>query len=339
MRVEIIGSLLICNSIALIVPVDRPTYKETARSRYEDDDDEYEDGRVYAGDWQEVFLGDDQRKIEDMMLKEIPGRFVVISFGSEGPPFDTGLDLRDDANTFTNSCSAAGYECRVWHPRNFTGEDAWAVEDHPDECWPKNPTYCHMNLGAWKLVMLERELDMLSQGDTLLYSDGNTKRSARYQDIPDWKVSSAFAFKQSKADIVMAWEAKGGLIEPLTLNSWTSPRVVRELGPPHPEHEYFKARMLNAAHILVRKTERTMTFIRELRLALSLHHNWMTSPGAGEKTQKGFQHANGEQQVLNVYLRKAVLNGTLPADWPGFKAYGHRWATSAWRCWPSCETV
>jgi len=97
--------------------------------------------------------------------------------------------------------------------------------------------------------------------------------------------------------------------------------------------------MVNAAHILVRKSAQTMTFIREIRQALHDHHNWMTSPSTDEEVQEGFQHANGEQQVLNVYFRKAILDGKLPADWPGFKAGGHQWASSAWSCWQSCEPV
>jgi len=69
-----------------------------------------------------------------------------------------------------------------------------------------NPTYCHMNQGAWKLVLIERELDMLEDGDVLLYSDGNLDKYRTFLDVPDWKVSSAFALKQSGSDIVMAWK-------------------------------------------------------------------------------------------------------------------------------------
>jgi len=300
------------------------------------DDDEYV---IDNEDWPGVSLGDDQQKIDQMVLKEIPKRFVVVSFGSEGPPHDTGLDLKADAQKFIDVCSATGYECRIWHPRNFTGEDAWAVEDYPNECWTKNPGYCHMNLGAWKLKMIERELERMNDGDTLLYTDGNTKRSARLEDIALWKASTAYALKLSKSPITMAWEAKGRLIEPLILRQWTSPRVVRELGAPYPEHEFFEARMLNAAHIAVRKTKQTMAMIREVTQMAHDHHNWLNSPSEGEQIQEGFQHANGEQQVLNVYLRKAILDGKLPANWPGFKAYGHQWVTTAWRCWKSCDTV
>jgi hypothetical protein len=260
------------------------------------------------------------------VTREIANGFRVISFGSEGQPHDTGKDLTAAMLKFTNLARSYGFASDVYYPRNFTnGADAWAVKDYPSECWPKNPTYCHVNFGAWKAVMLERALKKANAGDVILYSDGDPGRSSHPEDMSGWKTASAWALSRAKADIVIAWE------ENLKMRGWVNAKVVRELGSAFPEDDYYDWGLLNAAHILVRKSPQSEQFVQEAKKAMRDHHDWMTSPGSHYQPQKGFQWSTGDQNVWNVVLRKAVLNGKLPASWPGFSARNHRWNINVFR--------
>ena len=111
-----------------------------------------------------------------------PARFVIVSFLSMGPPFDEGLNLKEERELLKGIAgppiSDALYISSPFHLEN----DPWwraffrPYPDTPEWILPTNPGCHKVGYSKYKLLLLYRAMQMEPPGTIIMYMDGNVRK-------------------------------------------------------------------------------------------------------------------------------------------------------------------
>jgi hypothetical protein len=230
----------------------------------------------------------------------------VVSFGSEGPPFDAGLALGQAVlQEWGRMCMAGGATTyKGYTPRSLIQEnpdDAWSVKRYSDEHWMH--AYHLVGLGGWRSVIFNRAMQQAADGDVVVVHCSNFPKypcmkyfASRLRDY----VSAVMSFTDFYApphDHVAAYCAGE------VLNLIEDPQL-RDIAA----HAPMGRGRLIIAHVNDKTRRFAQIFYETLKanpLLLSSHRKTGHPGGA-------YHHHTAEQAVLNAL---AFREGMFPRDW------------------------
>ena len=248
-------------------------------------------------------------------------RFIVVTFYSEGSPWDAGLSLVDEERHFRAAVEPYVDEVRSFCPRSMAAQwegaevycrdySEW-IERHPlrYQLRRRNPAWEKMGFMAWKPFLLSALLhdDTILPGDVIFYHDVNFKKYPAYTRTPaEWREVSLRILDEVGCDIFCP---EGGRCE-----SDAKAFLVRR----YLHDSVGLERGAWAGLIVCRKSSQSIEFIDEWKMMCDDLDN--LSPLPNPKPYAGAHWHAPEQAVLGVLALKWKQEGRLPAAWPLYAA-------------------
>jgi hypothetical protein len=232
----------------------------------------------------------------------------AVSFASEGYPHDEGLPLGHNMLLdWGKMCIDGGATTYTWFTPSMlnTDEDAWCVKRYSDEHTMKiNPGYHKVGLGAWRIVILRKVMDISADGDVVLV------HCANYNKYPHMKM-----FAKNLRAYVMAVTQLTDVYSPphCVVGNYTTKDVLELIPDVKIRSMVVSAPMGQCRLIVVKVNERTRGFIELLEETLK-NRPLLLSPCRKIPCYTPFSHCTAEQSVFNVL---AYREGFFPVNWRG----------------------
>ena len=254
-------------------------------------------------------------------MRSVAPRFIVVTFYSEGSPWDAGLSLVDEERHFRAVVEPYVDEVRSFCPRSISalwqGADAYCrdysewIEQHPlrYQLKRRNPGWEKMGFLAWKPFLLSALLhdDAIRTGDVIFYHDVNLRKYPAYSRTPaEWRAVSLRILDELGCDIFSP--------EAVRLESDTKAFLVRR----YLHESAGLERVVWAGMIVCRKSSQSLEFIDEWRAMCEDIDN--LSPLPNPNPYVGAHWHAVDQAVLGVLALKWKQEGRLPAAWPLYAA-------------------
>ena len=238
----------------------------------------------------------------------------LLSFCSEGPPYDEGFSLSETSTQIKERLSTFFEDIFIHTKRTLKclpdSEDICNCYDEPLD----QNTYAH-NFGYFdfKPFLIDYTLKNIPEGSLLLYHDGNFVKNEQYWQT-DWEniisISEAM-LRENSSDIWFQIEREGvyvkSYVKEHTLDYFFSKDEKRVVKNSH---------LINAARILVRNNDFGRQFISEYLNLCKNKDLIAKSPKYNQDSEFGW--SCGDQDVLNCLVYRYILDGKLPKTFPRF---------------------
>lgn len=263
----------------------------------------------------------------------------LVTFCTEGPPYDNGYDLTDCASQIREKLSQYFEEIFIFTPRTLK-----LLPGSDDFCnsWPEaldaNPNANHVGYFDFKSFLIDHVLQKIPEGSILMYHDGNFKRCPNYWES-DWKnIDQILNYLLSihGHDVFCCFEQKEVKVKNNVKNY-----VLTTLFPDSNERKIVAESMLiNAAKIIVRNSNFSRQFIKEF-MELCLRKDLLAKSPTGDIDPE-FKWSCGDQDVLNALIYRYILDGKLSPQFPGitflyrvmtFERKFFTWKFENWEPW------
>lgn len=248
-------------------------------------------------------------------------RFVVVTFGSMGPPYDEGINLQAARSKFMDLVGPHADEVRMFSPSDLRDDPWWAANFHvyPDTVeWVIQHNPGGNRIGYWKHkpLLLLRAMQSEPEGTLIMYMDVNV---LKYPDltagVAEWRNVSAFVFDEIwPADIWLGYEDAGAS----RVKNFCKGYTVHNISAPRFADRIFERSLLVGNRILVRNTAALRRMFEEELLPLFTDDRLLANyPQDGTHAQL-FWHT-ADQAVWNAFLFNRQYLGKLPRVWPKFE--------------------
>ena len=261
-----------------------------------------------------------------------------ITFYSQGPPYDNGLDLSKTENNVKQRVSPFVDTFKAYHCKDISDdpEFVWSIKDwsiidpiykrHNDGWWsPMYNKYVDINNGcdttgfyAWKAVCILKRFNEIPYGDIVYYHDGNFDKEINfhwtkypyYEGMNTWKSLITTILNNIKSDIFIPWEQNSGL-QPLR------PFCRKHCFEKMAEFTdyYTNYDCLWAGLIVMRKTKLSEQFLNDVINSLKDIELISNYP---EDKDKSLKWHTWDQPIWTIMARKYIKDGLLPKNWPKY---------------------
>lgn len=238
----------------------------------------------------------------------------LLSFCSEGPPYDEGFSLLETSNQIKERLSPFFEDIFVHTKRTLkclpNSEDICNCYDEPLD----QNTHVH-NFGYFdfKPFLIDYTLKNIPEGSLLLYHDGNFVKNEQYWQT-DWENITSISetmLSENSSDIWFQMERDNCYVKSF-VKEYTLDYFFNEK-----EKEVIKnCHLINAAKILIRNNDFGRKFISEY-LELCKNKN-LIAKSPNHNPDPEFEWSCGDQDVLNCLTYRYILDGKLPRTFPRF---------------------
>ena len=248
-------------------------------------------------------------------------RFIVVTFYSEGSPWDAGISLVDEERQFRAAVEPYVDEVRSYCPRTLSALWPGSEKYHRDytewlECHPSRGELRHFNRGwakigfqGWKPFLLQSLLhdDSIQTDDVIFYHDVNFRKYPAFSRTPaEWRDVSLRILDDLGCDV---FSPEGGRLE-ADAKAFLVRRYLNESAG--------LERGVRAGLILLRKSQQSIDFIDEWKTMCDDLDN--LSPLPNPKPYAGAVWHAPEQSTMSVLAVRWKQEGRLPAEWPLYTA-------------------
>ena len=184
-------------------------------------------------------------------------RFVIVTFGSLGPPHDDGINMQAARSKFMDLVGPHADEVRMFAPSDLRDDPWWAANFHvyPDTVeWVIQHNPGGNRIGYWKHkpLLLLRAMQSEPEGAVIMYMDVNV---LKYPDltvgVAEWRNVSAFVFHEIwPADIWLGYEDAGVS----RVKNFCKGYTVHNISVPRFADRIFERSLLVGNRILVRNS-------------------------------------------------------------------------------------
>ena len=254
-----------------------------------------------------------------------------ISFFSEGPPFDNGLDLKETEKNVNNLINGCLDTFTAYHPKDFADdpEFAWSIQDwsktdekytRPDAGWwsPMMNKFADVNKGcdktgfyAWKAACIIKKMREIPDGDIVFFHDGNFDKYKNYYEGKDkCKTLIHTILNKIKCDVFIPWEQNSNC---QLIRQFSRRQTFEKVG--EFTDYYTKYNCLWSGLIIMRKSDFSRTFLDDMVIALKDIDNISNFP---PDNSPELQWHTWDQPVWTILARKYIKENKLPEKWPYF---------------------
>ncbi len=236
----------------------------------------------------------------------------VVSFASEGAPYDQGIPLGTETlEEWGRLCLAGGATTfKGYTPRSIIAEnpeDAWAVKffDPAQHSMPMNAGYHAVGLGGWRALILNKAMKSAKDGDIVVVHCANFHKS------PCMKI---FASRlREYAETVMSFT---NFFAPphQRVASYSGSQVLSLISDPIVRDAAAGAPMPRIRFVIVRVNDATRRFAQIFEDVVKSDPTLLSPCGKTAYPGHGFSHHTAEQAVFGVL---AYREGLIPVKWQG----------------------
>ena len=271
-----------------------------------------------------------KNKLYEIMDSKYP-KIHFISFFSEGPPIDNGLDLKKTEKNVYNLINGCLDTFTAYHPKDFANDPEfswsvkdWATEDQkyarPNSGWwsPMHKKFLDVGKGsdrtgfyAWKIVCIIKKMREIPDGDIVFFHDGNFDKYINYYEGKDkCKTLIHTILNKINCDVFISWEFNSNLVP---LRMFCRRQTFEKLA--EFSDYYTKYDLLWSGIIIIRKSKLSDEFLNDVLVGCKdieclSHYPPDNDPELVLHTP--------EQAILSVIARKYIKENKLPEKWPYF---------------------
>jgi hypothetical protein len=228
-----------------------------------------------------------------------------ISFCTQGYPYDNAENLLNCkkrietifSKYFKNIEIYTSEKCSDENPE-FKDNYLQYYEEYSN--LPNHSRGCRHSFWKWKPYIILKELEKIKENDIVIYQDCNIIKYPFLENnlvLENYKETIKDLFDKTKNDILIASENKSHLSKHYVKNE-----VFKTIGEESDDYKNFP--ILSARRIIIKKTNKTVQFIKEWA---DLCHTELILP---EKIQQPELKWNThDQAILTVLYKKYIKNG------------------------------
>lgn len=251
-----------------------------------------------------------------LLFGEYSMRIKVISFYTEGEPYDGGANLRSGMYTFRQIAEESGYLFDSYTPARLEAMGAGIFSNPiPDEFESNSNKYYHkIGFMAWKSFIIYDALKDMDDGDVVFYLDSNIGKYPSLRNmIKDAKYISNTALENY--DFYVGREF---VDQSFPLIQFAHREVIDELGKGTDFVKHFPNLIVN--NIICRKTRFSEDILLDW-MSLCLIDRFLYIKNKSSLQYDDFKWSCPEQSVLNAIIARHIQEGLLPWNYPGI-CYG-----------------
>jgi len=236
----------------------------------------------------------------------------VVSFYTEGAPFDDGLSLSDCGEELRSVVTSQGAAFEAYTPRRLQALGADILTKRFDDVYKlvRNPGYHTVGMGAWKPFVMLHALQNMDRDGVVIYTDANVRRYPGLASAAE-DISTLASRGLGEYDFFIGREAPD---QRRRAAQFSSARQLFSIG----NNTIFSCNF--PIHIANRLMVRNTPLAREilvLWLALCMQESLILPPVGNQAVHPEFLWFCAEQSVLNMIIANYVEEGILPYYYPG----------------------
>lgn len=234
----------------------------------------------------------------------------LITFNTQGSPYDDGIDLTNASTLFENEFkdkvdffTSFNTEKMIKLYPNFKSE---FLKVYPEYNYHEHKRGCNMGFWSWKPFVIYNYLKKMKDNDILVYHDCNIIRYPFFKlDVNNFKENVKSLFKHSNADVMVAFE--NPYSDDLKCKHYVKTEVFQKFGK---DNDYYKNfPLLHANRIFIRKSKLSENFVFNWLLLCKTN---LILPEINENI-KWHTH---DQAILTVLYRKYIELGYFDQNSP-----------------------
>jgi len=245
----------------------------------------------------------------------VPEKTHFISFHTEGPPHDQGLDfIKYRELTITKASEHFDNVC-IYTPRMLSelGYDRYLKMY---ERTPMLSTYYKIpGLSAFRPVMMLHELSKMNDGDLLVHRDINYEKYPNYKHFDNIVEIAKECLEKCGSDFFVPFNIQYNecqVDKHLIHNTKTN--VIRELGEDHPFSYMFP--QIHAFLFIMRKSTETIEILNEWKTALE-NDEWLDGKVYGDMHPEFCGLTLLDNALLSMVIANRIRKNKLPEKYPG----------------------
>lgn len=249
-----------------------------------------------------------------------PPRFVIISFGLMGPPFDDGLNLQAVRARLKALISPHADAVFMYSPSDLKNDSWWAANYHvyPDTIeWiiPSNPGGHKIGYWKHKPLLLYRKMQKEPEGSIIMYMDVNVDRHPNLEiGVEQWRNVSTYVLDENwPADVWLGYEDP----KASRVKEFCKGYAVRKISDSRFTDRIFERSLLVANRIVVRNTARVRKMFWDELLPLFTDDSILANYPQNGSHKDFFVHTS-DQAIWNTFFFNRQYLGKLPRIWPKF---------------------
>ena len=237
-------------------------------------------------------------------------RLFFITFGSEGPPHDDGLNLSPEIDKLEQCVRPHVHAFIRGTPRMIRAEAPEVVLAQDDKYkLPMNPTYHKVNFGAFKTYLALKVMRQNMTGnDILIWRDGNWKKSNIARDCAT--IADVAIMIMTATPIFMPWQGRD-----LRMYHHVKRYSITKYAGAQRADAFGNWNAVVAAYFFARKTPLTEELLQEVHTIVMQPDMVGRIPNPDPHPK--FRWSCGDQDAFNLVFRNATIAGRLPPKWPG----------------------
>lgn len=238
-----------------------------------------------------------------------------LTFYSEGPQIDGGYDLREINQEVLSKISCYFEKCFSFNKRTLKelpNSEKFCNSFY--ECLEQNPNANKFGYFDFKYFLIDYVLKQIPENSILLYHDCNFIRQPQYWQS-DWQNIENICKKMldlNQSDFFCAFEGGDETFVKRFVKEYTLDYFFNN----EEKQKIKNCRLINAAKIVIRNNNNGRKFIEDI-MNLCLNKD-LISKSPNTNQDPSFQWSCGDQDVLNCYIYRQILDGQLNKNFPRF---------------------
>ncbi len=236
-----------------------------------------------------------------------------LTFYTEGEEIDGGFNLTNTANKIKENLSPYFKEMFFFNKRTLKElPGSEEVCNSYEEALETNPNANHIGYFDFKAFLIKHVMNLIPEGSILMYHDGNFIKNSQYWKS-DWTNIESICEKlmnDNNSDIFVSIEREG-----LKVKEYVKSYTIDKIFPDPIQNKLCReANLINAARIILRKSEFSQKFINDY-FDLCMDKT-LIAKNPNPNPDPDFKWSCGDQDVLNCLIYKYIFNKELPSHFP-----------------------
>jgi len=246
-------------------------------------------------------------------------KIYFISFCSQGPPYDSGVDLSDNAHNLRSLLGKFFDEIIIYSPTSLKeceGSDGFC--GFHEDVFPLNPGLNANGCGDFKSFIIDKTLNEIEENDILIYHDCNFHKYPQYWQT-DWENLREiidFLLSENRADFFIPFEHFGFQKDCIVSQHGKRYTTDAIIGNAVESDIVSRCYEIASNRMIVRNTLRSREFFKDYK-SLCERKDLLTKY-PNPNPYPVFTHSCPEQHVLNCLIYKYILDGKLDKHFPRY---------------------
>jgi hypothetical protein len=245
----------------------------------------------------------------------VPEKTHFISFHTEGPPYDEGIDFTKYRELTNKKASEHFDNVFIYTPQILSelGYDRYLKMYEPTPMLGACANY--IGLSSYRPAMMLHELSKMNDGDLLVHRDINYEKYPVYKHFDNIVNIALECLEKCGSDFFVPFHDQYmENYDTVRLVHQTKTNVIRELGEDHPFSYEFP--QVQASIFIMRKSPETIEILTEWKTAMD-NEEWLDGKQYGEMDPRFSGWTLIDNALLSMVIANRIRKNKLPERYPG----------------------